>query len=42
VVLLGHDFEVLEPPELADRCRVLGQRLLSAGATIVSVANTED
>jgi predicted DNA-binding transcriptional regulator YafY len=30
VLLLGHDFEVLDPPELSDRCRVLAQRLLSA------------
>jgi predicted DNA-binding transcriptional regulator YafY len=30
VVLLGHDFEVLEPPQLASRCRALAQRLLSA------------
>lgn len=32
VLLLGHDFEVLDPPELATRCRVLAGRLLSAGA----------
>ncbi|MEV7781209.1 YafY family protein [Kitasatospora sp. NPDC088351] len=32
VLLLGHDFEVLDPPELASRCRVLAERLLSAGA----------
>ncbi|MEU1687003.1 YafY family protein [Micromonospora sp. NPDC005707] len=31
VVLLGHDFEVLDPPELQERCRVLAQRLLAAG-----------
>ncbi|MGX7827920.1 helix-turn-helix transcriptional regulator [Actinokineospora sp. 24-640] len=30
VVLLGHDFEVLDPPELGSRCRVLAERLLSA------------
>ncbi|TCO62790.1 helix-turn-helix transcriptional regulator [Actinocrispum wychmicini] len=30
VLLLGHDFEVLDPPELGDRCRELAQRLLSA------------
>jgi predicted DNA-binding transcriptional regulator YafY len=30
VVLLGHAFEVLEPPELRDRCRVLAERLLAA------------
>jgi predicted DNA-binding transcriptional regulator YafY len=33
VLLLGHDFEVLEPPELRRRCRALAHRLLSAGAT---------
>ncbi|WP_300017642.1 WYL domain-containing protein [Pseudonocardia sp.] len=31
VLLLGHDFEVLDPPELTGRCRELGERLLSAG-----------
>ncbi len=31
MVLLGHDFEVLDPPELRDRCRVLAQRLRAAG-----------
>jgi hypothetical protein len=31
VVLLGHDFEALDPPELAERCRALGRRLLAAG-----------
>jgi predicted DNA-binding transcriptional regulator YafY len=31
VLLLGHDFEVLDPPDLATRCRELGERLLSAG-----------
>ncbi|MEU4606233.1 YafY family protein [Kribbella sp. NPDC023972] len=30
VVLLGHDFEVLDPPELKDRCRALADRLVSA------------
>jgi len=34
VVLLGHDFEVLDPPELSARCRALAARLLSAGATV--------
>ncbi|MFE7262468.1 helix-turn-helix transcriptional regulator [Streptomyces sp. NPDC057592] len=33
VLLLGHDFDVLDPPELGARCRELAQRLLSAGAT---------
>jgi predicted DNA-binding transcriptional regulator YafY len=31
VLLLGHDFEVLDPPELATRCHALAERLLSAG-----------
>ncbi|MFC4149016.1 YafY family protein [Micromonospora mangrovi] len=31
VVLLGHEFEVVEPPELVERCRVLAERLRSAG-----------
>ncbi|RBM07317.1 YafY family protein [Streptomyces sp. PT12] len=31
VVLLGHDFEVIDPPELRERCRALAERLLSAG-----------
>ncbi|GAA5087072.1 helix-turn-helix transcriptional regulator [Thermocatellispora tengchongensis] len=34
VLLLGHDFEVLDPPELRGRCHALAQRLLSAGSTI--------
>ncbi|MEU6924770.1 MULTISPECIES: YafY family protein [unclassified Streptomyces] len=34
VLLLGHDFEVLDPPELGRRCRALARRLLSAGASI--------
>ncbi|WP_280418089.1 helix-turn-helix transcriptional regulator [Nocardia carnea] len=31
VLLLGHEFEVLDPPELAARCHTLAQRLLRAG-----------
>uniref|UniRef100_UPI00035E4650 WYL domain-containing protein n=1 Tax=Nocardiopsis halotolerans TaxID=124252 RepID=UPI00035E4650 len=31
VLLLGHDFEVLDPPGLGERCRVLARRLLSGG-----------
>jgi predicted DNA-binding transcriptional regulator YafY len=31
VLFLGHDFEVLEPPELATRCREFAERLASAG-----------
>ncbi|MBF6347959.1 YafY family transcriptional regulator [Nocardia flavorosea] len=31
VLLLGHEFEVLDPPELAARCRTLAQRLVRAG-----------
>lgn len=34
IVLLGHDFEVLDPPELGERCRALAERLLSAGAAL--------
>ncbi|TXS14026.1 YafY family transcriptional regulator [Streptomyces sp. adm13(2018)] len=30
VLLLGHEFEILDPPELGDRCRALAERLLSA------------
>ena len=30
VLLLGHGFEILDPPELCSRARVLAQRLLSA------------
>ncbi|RKN10652.1 helix-turn-helix transcriptional regulator [Streptomyces radicis] len=33
VVLLGHDFEVLDPPELRERCRALAERLLAAGGS---------
>ncbi|MFD4404587.1 helix-turn-helix transcriptional regulator [Nocardia sp. NPDC058499] len=32
VLLLGHEFEVLDPPELAARCHTLAQRLVRAGA----------
>jgi predicted DNA-binding transcriptional regulator YafY len=42
VLLLGHDFEVLDPPELAGRCRVLAERLLSAGAAISPVPDAEE
>jgi predicted DNA-binding transcriptional regulator YafY len=31
MVLLGHDFEVLEPPELRERCFALADRLRTAG-----------
>lgn len=34
MVLLGHDFEILDPPELARRCHVLAGRLRTAAATI--------
>ncbi|WP_073482964.1 helix-turn-helix transcriptional regulator [Streptoalloteichus hindustanus] len=40
VLLLGHDFEVLDPPELGRRCRVLAERLLAAGATASAVSGT--
>ncbi|MEV6399791.1 WYL domain-containing protein [Streptomyces sp. NPDC051907] len=42
VLLLGHDFEVLDPPELGARCRVLAERLLSAGASIPPAPDTEE
>jgi predicted DNA-binding transcriptional regulator YafY len=42
VLLLGHDFEVLDPPELRTRCHVLAERLLSAGATTSSVPDMDD
>lgn len=34
VLLLGHDFEILEPAELGRRAQELARRLLSAGARI--------
>lgn len=37
VLLLGHDFEVLDPPELGRRCRALAERLLSADTTVSPV-----
>ncbi len=42
MVLLGHDFEVLDPPELAARCRVLAERLLSAGVEVPPVPGVEE
>jgi len=33
VALLGHAFEVLDPPELGSRCRALAERLLAAVPT---------
>ncbi|WP_344456071.1 YafY family protein [Actinocorallia aurantiaca] len=42
VLLLGHDFEVLDPPELRRRCRVLAERLLSAGAAASPAPAAED
>lgn len=42
VLLLGHEFEVLDPPELGTRCRALARRLLSAGAAIPPVPGTEE
>ncbi|HUR00960.1 MAG TPA: WYL domain-containing protein, partial [Nonomuraea sp.] len=41
VLLLGHDFEVLDPPELRGRCRALAERLLSAGAAISPMPDHE-
>ncbi|MDA0636120.1 YafY family protein [Nonomuraea sp. MCN248] len=40
VLLLGYDFEILDPPELGARCRVLAERLLSAATTIAPQART--
>ncbi|MEV0381587.1 YafY family protein [Nonomuraea sp. NPDC050643] len=42
VLLLGHDFRVLDPPELAGRCRTLAERLLAAGATSPPAPDTEE
>ncbi|MFJ6185028.1 helix-turn-helix transcriptional regulator [Streptomyces sp. NPDC092295] len=42
VLLLGHDFEVLDPPELGDRCRALAERLLSAGGATPPVPDAEE
>ncbi|WP_405139853.1 helix-turn-helix transcriptional regulator [Nocardia sp. NBC_01388] len=33
MILLGHDFEILDPPELRIRCRELAERLLCAATT---------
>jgi len=41
MLLLGHDFEVLSPPELRRRCRVLAERLLAAGSEISPTDNSE-
>ncbi|HET6292685.1 MAG TPA: YafY family protein [Kribbella sp.] len=35
VLLLGHDFEALDPPELATRCRALATKLQAAGTSTV-------
>ncbi|MEU7217207.1 helix-turn-helix transcriptional regulator [Nocardia iowensis] len=40
MVLLGHDFEVLDPPELGRRCRALAARLMTAGAAFAPVPDT--
>jgi hypothetical protein len=43
VLLLGHGFEVLDPPELAGRCHALAERLPSAGtAESVVAPGTEE
>jgi len=34
MVLLGYPFEVLDPPELGQRCRVLADRLRAAGSPV--------
>ncbi|KIH96733.1 transcriptional regulator [Streptomonospora alba] len=41
VLLLSHDFEVLDPPELGRRCNELAQRLLRAGAAMPPEQDTE-
>ena len=41
VVLLGHAFEVLSPPELARRCDVLADRLRAAGAATPASAEPD-
>ncbi|MCX4673214.1 YafY family transcriptional regulator [Streptomyces sp. NBC_01381] len=42
VLLLGHDFEVLDPPELGSRCRALAERLMAAGATAAPGPDTQE
>ncbi|MEU6829601.1 WYL domain-containing protein [Nocardia beijingensis] len=42
MLLLGHDFEILDPPELARRSRALAEKLLSAGARDASTPGTGD
>ncbi|WP_063051846.1 helix-turn-helix transcriptional regulator [Nocardia arthritidis] len=42
MLLLGHDFEILDPPELGRRSRALAQRLLSAGAAIAPPPEVEE
>ncbi|WP_052848745.1 helix-turn-helix transcriptional regulator [Streptomyces avicenniae] len=42
VLLLGHDFEILDPPELGERCRELAERLLSAGAKAPRAPGTDE
>jgi predicted DNA-binding transcriptional regulator YafY len=42
VLLLGHDFEILDPPELARRGRALARVLLAAGASIPPEPGTTD
>ncbi len=42
VLLLGHDFTVLGPPELASRAEVLGRRLLAAGPAPSGAGPTEE
>ncbi|WP_067170061.1 helix-turn-helix transcriptional regulator [Microtetraspora niveoalba] len=42
VLLLGHDFEVLDPPELSSRCRALAEKLLAAGTTTSPAPDTKE
>ncbi|WP_280266099.1 helix-turn-helix transcriptional regulator [Nocardia wallacei] len=40
MTLLGHPFEILDPPDLVPRCRELAQRLHAAGAGIATQAGS--
>ncbi|WP_280353313.1 helix-turn-helix transcriptional regulator [Nocardia abscessus] len=42
VLLLRHNFEVLDPPELAARCHTLAEKLRTAGATLSPMPQAEE
>ena len=42
VALLGHEFEVLDPPELVVRAHEIAQRLMAAGASCVPTPDIQD